>query len=98
MLEKVKHALRITIDVFNPELLDLIQAAINDLMIVGAEFEVIPIEQLDDGIYDYEVPNPLVRRAIITYCKMNFGEPSDYEQLKASYDEQKAQMRENSQF
>jgi hypothetical protein len=34
----------------------------------------------------------LVKRAVITYCKMHFGEPDGYDRLKASYDEQKAQL------
>ena len=30
--------------------------------------------------------------AIVTYCKLHFGEPDEYDRLKASYDEQKAQL------
>lgn len=78
MLTKVKLALRITTNVFDDELNDLIAAALLDLGIAG----VVPN---DDA---------LVTRAVITYCKLHFGEPSDrdFERLKASYDEQKAQM------
>lgn len=78
MLEKVKLALRITTDAFDSELNELIEAA-----------------QLDLGIAGVEVPetiDAIVSRAIITYCKVNFGEPDDYDRLKASYDEQKAQL------
>jgi hypothetical protein len=44
--------------------------------------------------------NPLVKRAVLTYCKMNFGEVEDgfYDRLKASYDEQKSQMLMSSTF
>lgn len=77
MLDKVKLALRITTDAFDFELNDLIQAALLDLGIAGVESEEV---------------TPLVLRAIITYCKCNFGQPDDYDRLKASYDEQKAQM------
>ena len=35
---------------------------------------------------------PIVSRAVITYCKLHFGEPADPERLKRSYDEQKAQL------
>ena len=31
-------------------------------------------------------------RAVITYVKAHFGEPDDYDRLKKSYDEQKAQL------
>jgi hypothetical protein len=33
-----------------------------------------------------------VLQAIRTYCRANFGNPSNYDRLKASYDEQKAQL------
>lgn len=78
MLNKVKMALRITTTAYDDELMDLIEAA-----------------QLDLGIAGVVVPNQvdaLVSRAIITYCKMSFGLPEDYDKLKASYDEQKAQL------
>lgn len=78
MLEKVKLALRISTDAFDSELSDLIDAAKQDLGIAGI---VVPSE-LD----------AIVTRAIITYCKMSFGLPEDYDQLKRSYDEQKAQL------
>ena len=78
MLEKVKMALRITTDAFDTELTDLISSAKLDLGIAGV---VVP-ETLD----------AIVERAIITYCKIHFGEPDDYDRLKASYDEQKAQL------
>ena len=35
---------------------------------------------------------PLIRRAVVTYCKVHFGEPDQYDRLKAAYDEQKAQL------
>ena len=78
MLELVKLALRITTDAFDTELNLLIAAAQTDLGIAGV---TLPAE-LD----------PICQRAIITYCKMNFGDPDEYDRLKASYDEQKAQL------
>lgn len=78
MLEKVKLALRITTTAFDSELNDLIDSAKLDLGIAGV---VIPSEI-----------DAIVTRAIITYCKIHFGEPDDYDRLKASYDEQKAQL------
>lgn len=78
MLEKVKMALRISTDAYNDELNDLIQAAKVDMGIAGV---LIP-EEVD----------AIVTRAIITYCKMSFGLPEDYDRLKRSYDEQKAQL------
>ena len=78
MLSKVKLALRITTNAYDDELNGLIEAAKLDLGIAGV---IIPSE-LD----------AIVSLAIITYCKCHFGEPDEYDRLKASYDEQKAQL------
>ena len=77
-LDKVKMGLRITTTAYDEELADLITAAQTDLGIAGVE---VP-STLDE----------IVTRAIITYCKMSFGLPEDYDRLKRSYDEQKAQL------
>lgn len=79
MLEKVKLALRVTTNAFDTELTDLINAAVADLGIVG----VTTVSTTTDA---------LLIRAITTYCKVHFGEPDEYDRLKASYDEQKAQL------
>lgn len=75
-----KLSLRIPSDVtaFDQEINDLIAAAKVDLGIAGVS---VPTE-LDS----------IVRTAIITYVKMHFGQPDEYDRLKASYDEQKAQL------
>lgn len=78
MLAAVKLALRISTDAFDSELTDLITAGVMDLGIAG-------VTEDDTG-------NELIRRAVITYCKLHFGEPDQYDRLKASYDEQKAQL------
>lgn len=78
MLDQVKMALRIKTTAYDSELTYLIAAAKLDLGIAGV---VLPSE-LDE----------IVTRAIITYCKMSFGLPEDYDRLKRSYDEQKAQL------
>lgn len=78
MLEKVKLALRITTNAYDSELGDLIEAAKADLGIAGV---VLP-----------ETPDAIVSRAVVTYCKVHFGSPDDFDRLKASYDEQKAQL------
>lgn len=81
MLEKVKKALRIVADAFDDELNNLISAGLIDLGFGGAMDEVLT-----------EDADPVVTQAVITYCKMNFGLPEDYDRLKRSYDEQKAQL------
>lgn len=79
MLEKVKIALRMKTSAFDDEINDLISAAKSDLKIAGVKSDL--------------ETDPLIVRAIITYCKINFGTPSDFERLKMSYDEQKAQLQ-----
>lgn len=80
MLEKVKLALRIVTDAFDSEINDLILAAQSDLGIAGV---VLP-----------STIDAICERAIITYCKFHFGDLTDgeYDRLKRSYDEQKAQL------
>ena len=81
MIDKVRNALRISVSdnsAINDELTDLIDAAKLDLGIAGV---VVP-----------QTVDSIVTKAIITYCKMSFGLPEDYDRLKRSYDEQKAQL------
>ena len=44
------------------------------------------------GVTNLEPEDDLITQAILTYVLMNFGEPSNYDRLKKSYDEQKAQL------
>lgn len=78
MLDRVKKAMRIVSSAFDDELTGLIASAKLDLGIAGVS---LPAE-LDE----------VVTTAIITYCRVHFGSPDDYDRLKASYDEQKAQL------
>ena len=79
LIQQAKMARRMTTTAFDDEVERLLGAALLDLGVAGVE---IP-EQMD----------PLVRTAAITYFLMRFGEPDRYEQLKAAYDEQKAQLQ-----
>ena len=78
MLDSVKVALRVTTNAFDSEIQDLIDAAKIDMGLAG--------------VTNTATTAPLVKKAIITYCRVNFGQPDDYDRMKASYDEQKAQM------
>lgn len=78
ILAAVRKALRVTTDAFDDELAELIEAGQADIRLAG--------------VVNLDTDDPLVRRAIITYCRLNFGQPDDYDRLKASYNEQKAQM------
>lgn len=81
MLELVKMALRVTTNAYDLEIQALIDAAMLDLGVAGV---TLP-ETLD----------AICQRAVITYCKMHFGEHNPeyvFRQYKESYDEQKAQL------
>lgn len=77
-IDKVKMALRISTNAYDQELTDLIAAARLDLGIAG--------------VYVSSTLDEICTKAVITYCKMSFGLPEDYDRLKKSYDEQKAQL------
>lgn len=85
-IAKVKLSLRITENAFDTELSDLIEAALKDLEISGADGTSVVLSE------------PIVLQAVTTYCKMNFGEPDEYDRLKRSYDEQKAQLRSATNY
>lgn len=78
MLANCKTAMRITTDAYDDEITSYINAAELDLGIAGVVYEAV-----DD----------LVQKAIITYVRMSFGNPPNYDRLKAAYDEQKAQLQ-----
>ena len=58
MLDNVKRSLRVTNSHFDEEILDLIGAGELDLKLAGVFYEEV---------------DPLIKRAITTYCKANFG-------------------------
>jgi len=82
MLARVKLALRITTNAFDDEITGLIRAALADLGLVGIAPMLLMTGTSDE----------LIITAVITYVKLHFGEPSDPDRLKKSYDEQKAQL------
>lgn len=79
LISAAKLARRMTTDAFDSEVERLLKAAIQDLGCAGV---VLPAEATE-----------LAVQACITYFLANFGEPDRYDDLKRSYDEQKAQLR-----
>lgn len=78
LIAKAKMANRMTTDYYDSEVGRLLDSAMLDMGVAGV---VLP-EEID----------ALVEQAAITYFLMNFGEPANYDRLKRSYDEQKAQL------
>lgn len=78
MLQDIKPKLRISTsnNAFDQEILDLIDEARHDLMLSG----VSSVKAKDDN-------DPLIKRAITTYCKANFGyDNPDVDRLNRSYE------------
>lgn len=72
MLDKIRRELRISDRDFDDEILELINSCKEDLKLAG-------IINIDDN-------NPLIRRAISSYCKANFGiDNPDFEKYTNSY-------------
>lgn len=87
-LEKVKVAMR-RAGVNEPldnEIVDLINTCMVDLSIAGV-----------DGV-NAIITDPMVRLAFITFCKMHDGEPDEFDRLKRTYDEIKAQMSMSTNY
>ena len=84
LLDDVKATCRVTSTAYDDELSDLILAGFAD----------IGITDVDSDLLTATDTQPLIKRAVLTYCKLNFGELEDgfYDRLKASYDEQKSQL------
>lgn len=79
LVAKAKTALRVSSNMYDEQIDELISAAKIDLQIAGV---VLPAD-LD----------ALCNTAIVTYVCLHFGQPEDYDRLKRSYDEQKAQLQ-----
>lgn len=79
LIDTCKMAMRVTTSAYDTEIQEYINSAMLDLGIAGVE-----VPQTTDA---------LINKAIMTYVRMSFGSPTDYDKLKASYDEQKAQLQ-----
>ena len=79
MLESVKLALAITVDSYDAELQDLINAALYDLKTNGVD----ALNMQTDA---------LVVQAVKTYCRAHFHSPADYDRLLAAYEQMKGHL------
>jgi uncharacterized phage protein (predicted DNA packaging) len=86
LLEKVKRNIRISSTALDDaEITPLIAAALKDLETAG-------VTKLDDA-------DPLIERAIVTYCKAHFGyDNADSEKLKAAYDSIKHALTQLAEY
>lgn len=81
LLDDVKQALRVSSAALNQEIEDLIASAKEDLQISNVDAETLTDE------------DPLIKRAIITYCKANFGYNNhDADRFMAAYESLKSHL------
>ena len=78
LIAAAKLAGRITTNAYDTQISSLLDASLLDMGVAG----VVLLPPLDS----------LVQQAAITYFLMHFGQPDEYDRLKKSYDEQKAQL------
>lgn len=89
LLTKAKTVLRITTDIFDEEIKDIIKAGYYDLKTRG----VTIAEDENSG----EI-SPLILRALMTYVRLHFGDPDNPERLRRSYAEQRGQLMSTTGF
>lgn len=92
LLAKAKVACRVFTDVYNDEMTDLINAALKDLGITDIRESLLTDDDADI--------DPLIRQAVLTYCKKECGEvdTDTYARLNDAYHEQKAQLSMSSNY
>ena len=80
-LDDVKKYLRVTTSALDGEVQDLIDAAKADLELSGVDGDKV------------DPTDPLIRRAVVTYCKAHFGyDNTDHERLVQAYNMLKAHL------
>lgn len=79
-LDVVKLAIPIKSEERDEDISRLISAGFRDL-------------NFADVVADETTTDPAIIEAVVTYVKMNFDAPENYDKLYASYTEQKAQLQ-----
>jgi uncharacterized phage protein (predicted DNA packaging) len=88
MLETIKDVLRVSGTDFDTEISDLISAARSDLILSG----VLSAKANSDT-------DPLIKRAVSTYCKANFGwDNPESERFQFAYDLLKKHLCLSSEY
>lgn len=88
VIQKVKTALRLSTNDadLEDELTDQIEECLIDLIPANVSYDNI------------NLTDPLILKAVKVYCKLNFGQPDNYDRLKAAYDELKMQLGMDSRY
>lgn len=94
LLDDFKMARRISHTATDPQILDLIDSAVLNLKSAGVNTDEFvtytgSIAECDDA---------LIKTAILTYVNMHYGIPSNYDDLRQSYIEQRSQLRMSTTY
>lgn len=85
LFDLCKASLRIVDNAFDSELLSIINACYQDLIVSGVKIDRENIE-------------PLIAQAVIFYCKANFGFRDDSEKYKLRYEQLKVSLSLSSKY
>jgi len=84
MLEDVRKVLKLSTEALDGEIIDLINACEADLKL--------------SGINLFDTDDPLIRRAVFTYVKANFGYEDSNDRFLRDYTVQKLALRESKLY
>lgn len=100
MLKECRLAMQITDPEYDPELCMLMKAGARDLEIAGVVLPgTVSFAETNNGMIDNStLMDPLVMRAILTYVRMNFESPADYDKLADMYSTQKTHLMHASDY
>ena len=87
LLAKAKVTLRVSTTAFDDEITDIISAGYEDLETRGVQIVVS-----EDSV------SPMVLRALMTYTRMYFGDPDNWDRLRVAYDRQLGQLMTTSGY
>ena len=86
-LDDVKTYLRISTDALDAEVQDLIEAAKIDLILSGVDGDKV------------DTDDPLIRRAVVTYCKAHFGyDNPDHDRLLRAFNLLKSHLTISDEY
>lgn len=87
LLAKAKVTLRVSTTAFDDEIKDIISAGYEDLETRGVQIVV-----------SENAVSPMVLRALLTYTRMYFGDPDNWDRLRVAYDRQLGQLMTTSGY
>ena len=101
MLKEAKLAMAITTAAYDAEIAELLKAGARDLTAAGVRLPgtvAFTISTSGAVTDNSSMKEPLIMRAIITYARMYFRSPDDFDRLERAYDTQKVTLMHASGY